>query len=103
VLNWDLLGDLAVIGPIETDISPTTLVDGEDLVIGSEVFLIGYPGEVEELPQPAISRGLISRKREWEAIGMTYFQTDAAIAGGTERRYSGISSGPSNRNQWPIL
>ena len=82
ILNWDLLGDLAVIGPLETAIDPVALVDREDLITGSEVFLIGYPGEAEQFPQPAISRGLISRLREWEPIEMTYFQTDAAVAEG---------------------
>jgi len=82
VLNWDLMGDLAVIGPLETAIDPVALVDREDLITGSEVFLIGYPGEAEQFPQPAISRGLVSRLREWDGIRMTYFQTDAAVAGG---------------------
>lgn len=82
VVNMDLMGDLAVIGPIDTDLQALVLVDGEALIIGNDVYLIGYPGEVEEFPQPSISRGLISRMREWEPIGMTYFQTDAAIAGG---------------------
>jgi S1-C subfamily serine protease len=82
VLNWDLLSDLAIIGPLQTPISPVVLVDGEDLIIGSDVFLLGYPGEVDQFPQPTITRGLISRLREWEPIEMTYFQTDATIAGG---------------------
>ena len=82
VLNWDLMGDLAVIGPLQTSIDPVALVDGEDLMTGSDVFLIGYPGEVEMFPEPTLSRGLISRLREWDAIKMTYFQTDASIAGG---------------------
>jgi S1-C subfamily serine protease len=82
VLNWDLLGDLAVIGPLETSIKPMALVDGEDLIIGSDTFLIGYPGEVEQFPQPTFTRGLISRLREWEPTEITYFQTDALIAGG---------------------
>ena len=82
VLGWDLIADLAVIGPLETSIDPVALVDGEASVIGSDVYLIGYPGEVESFPQPTISRGLISRLREWDRIGMTFFQTDASIAGG---------------------
>jgi S1-C subfamily serine protease len=82
LLNSDLLGDLAVLGPVETDVEPITLADGEDLVIGSEVFLIGYPGEVEEFPQPTITGGHISRLRESTALGLTYFQTDAPVAGG---------------------
>ena len=82
VLSWDLMGDLAVIGPLDTEIAPLELVNGEGLIIGSDVLLIGYPGEAEKFPQPTISRGLLSRYREWEAIEMTYFQTDAPVAGG---------------------
>ncbi len=82
VENWDLMGDLAVVGPVETEVSPIELVDGEELIIGSEIYLIGYPGEVDEFPQPTITRGLISRLREWEPIGVTFFQTDAMVAGG---------------------
>ncbi len=82
VFNVDLLADLAILGPIETDIMPVSLVDGEDRVIGSDVYLVGYPGEVDQFPQPTITRGLISRLREWESVGITYFQSDAAIAGG---------------------
>ena len=82
VANWDLMADLAVIGPIDSSVKEIRLVDGEDLTVGSDVFLIGYPGEVQEFPQPTITRGIISRTREWEPIEMTYFQTDAAIAGG---------------------
>ena len=82
VLAWDPLVDLALIGPLETAISPLELADGEDLVIGSEVFFVGYPGESDEYPQPTIARGILSRVRQWEAAGITYFQSDAAIAGG---------------------
>jgi S1-C subfamily serine protease len=82
VMNWDLMGDLALVGPVETDVEPVELVDGEDLVIGRDVFLIGYPGEVDEFPQPTITRGLISRLRQWEPVDVTFFQTDAMIAGG---------------------
>ncbi|MCB0199924.1 MAG: trypsin-like peptidase domain-containing protein [Anaerolineae bacterium] len=82
VLATDLIGDLAVLGPIETDLSPVSFLTDERLVIGKDVYLIGYPGEVEDFPQPTISRGLVSRLRNWPAIDMTYLQTDAAIAGG---------------------
>ena len=46
------------------------------------MLLIGYPAEFGEFPQPTITWGILSRYREWEQIGITYFQTDAAIAGG---------------------
>ena len=82
VPDGDMMADLAIIGPIKTWIDPLPLTNGEDLSIGSEVFLIGYPGEAELYPQPAISRGILSRLREWERIGMTYLQTDADLSGG---------------------
>ena len=82
VANWDLLADLAVLGPITTDVPPIALSTLEDLDVGSEVYLVGYPGEVDMYPQPTITRGLISRIRECEPLGVTYFQTDASIGGG---------------------
>ena len=62
--------------------APAELADGEGLPPGSELYLIGYPAEVEVYPEPTITRGVLSRFREWEWFGMTYFQTDASIAGG---------------------
>ena len=82
VVNWDLLTDLAILGPVETTLPPLALADGEGLPIGSEVYLIGYPGEVEKHPQPTITRGVISRHREWDQVGLTYLQTDARFFGG---------------------
>ena len=82
VRNWDLLADLAVLGPLDTKQPPLTLADGENLPIGSEIYLIGYPGEVEDLPKPSLTRGVLSRRREWEAAKLTYLQSDATIIGG---------------------
>ncbi len=82
VRNWDLLADLAVLGPLEAKQPPLKLADGENLPIGSEVYLIGYPGEVEDLPKPTLTRGVISRRREWEPAKLTYLQSDATIMGG---------------------
>ena len=90
VVGWDSMADLAVLGPVDVPArplgvkggGPLQLGDGEDLAPGSELFLVGYPAEVDELPEPSITRGILSRFREWERLGMTYLQTDAAIAGG---------------------
>ncbi len=82
VSNWDLLADLAVLGPIDTDNPPIKFSAKEDLEIASDVYLLGYPGEVSDYPQPTITRGLISRIREWEPVGITFFQTDASMGGG---------------------
>ncbi len=80
--GWDLLADLAVLGPIDVPAQPATLRAGESIPIGSETYLIGYPGEFEALPQPTMVRGILSRLREWEPVGITYFQTDAIAIGG---------------------
>lgn len=82
VVGWDLLVDLAVLGPIPTSLEPLPMLDGENVAIGSEMYLIGYPAEVEAYPQTTMTRGILSRLREWEPAGITYFQTDAAITGG---------------------
>ena len=82
VFNSDPLADLAVLGPIDVSAPSLTLSDGEDLAIGSDLYLVGYPAEMELFPQPTITSGILSRLREWERGGITYFQTDAAITGG---------------------
>ena len=82
VKGWDLLADLAVLGPIDAPAQPATLLDGESIPIGSDMYLIGYPGEVEHFPHPTIAEGTLSRLRQWEPIGVTYLQADAPTAGG---------------------
>ena len=82
VVGWDPLADLAVLGPVNVSARPLELVDGEGMALGSELFLVGYPAEVELFPQASITQGILSRLREWDRLGMTYLQTDAAIAGG---------------------
>ena len=80
--GWDLLTDLAVLGPIDAPAPPATLLDGENIPIGSDMYLIGYPGEVESLPQPTIVPGVLSRLREWVPVDITYFQTVSTTTGG---------------------
>ena len=84
VIGWDLMADVAVLGPLEADplpaIPPFDLTEG--LAIGADLFTIGYPGEVESFPQPTISRGILSRYRTWSGQEATYLQTDAALDGG---------------------
>ena len=82
VVGWDPMADLAVLGPVDVSAQPLRLKDGEGMTLGSELLLVGYPAEVDLFPQPTITRGILSRFREWVRLGMTYFQTDAAIAGG---------------------
>ena len=82
VVGWDPMADLAVLGPVAVSAQPLKLKDGEGTALGSDLLLVGYPAEVDLFPQPTITRGILSRFREWERLGITYFQTDAGIAGG---------------------
>ncbi len=82
VLNWDLMADLALVGPLKTTLPRLRLVTDEQLPMGSPTYLIGYPQEIETFPQPSITAGVLSRLREWETINMTYLQSDALILGG---------------------
>ena len=82
VVGWDPMADLAVLGPVTVSAQPLRLTNGEDTAIGSELLLIGYPAEVDLFPQPTITRGILSRYREWERLRITYLQTDAQISGG---------------------
>ena len=83
VAGWDPIADLAVLGPVKVSAQPLSLVDGESTSVGSELFLVGYQDEVDLLfPQPTITRGILSNRREWEPGGITYLQTNPRVAGG---------------------
>ncbi len=79
---WDLMVDLALVGPIDVSFPPLTLVDGSDLEIGSDLYLVGYPTEVDSFPQPTITKGILSRIRHWNVLDLSLFQTDATLIGG---------------------
>ena len=80
----DVDADLALVGPLPASLErpPLRIVSPDDQRIGNEVFLIGYPGEVENFPAPAITRGVISRLREARFENLTFLQSDATIVGG---------------------
>ncbi len=82
VVGWDPFADLAVLGPINVSAPLLRLGDGEALAPGSELFLVGYPAESDLFPEPTITRGILSRLRQWDLYDLTLLQTDAAIAGG---------------------
>ena len=82
VVGWDPFADLAVLGPVDTPLSPLRLADGEAMTPGSDLYLVGYPAETDLYPEPSITAGILSRFREWDVYGITMLQTDADIAGG---------------------
>ncbi len=83
VIGWDLMADVAVLGPI-SDATPEPPQFGfpDGLPVGADLYVIGYPGEEEPFPQPAISRTVLSRYRRWPGQRATYLQTDEALDGG---------------------
>ena len=84
VIGTDLMADLALIdvSGVSSQPDPVELGNGEDLPIGSTVYMIGYPAEPERNPDPTISEGILSRLREWHSEGWTFLQSDAAVVGG---------------------
>ncbi|MGE3858282.1 MAG: trypsin-like peptidase domain-containing protein, partial [Dehalococcoidia bacterium] len=86
VVARDRLLDLAVIEiPGTREVIPDF---GEPpVVVGSELYVLGYPGNTERSPQPILSRGLVSQVLTWDTLGVTYLRTDASGA-------PGISGGP---------
>ena len=81
VVGVDLSADIAVLGPITTDRDPVPIVDPTGLDQGSDVFLVGYPGDQED-PEVTITRGVFSRRRELKDWGLSFLQSDAKIAPG---------------------
>lgn len=82
VVGVDLSADLALLGPVDTDRETLKIVDYESVNKGDDVYLVGYPGEIDEEPEATISRGILSRVRKARGYGLTFLQTDAAIGGG---------------------
>ena len=82
VIGVDVFADIALLGPIDARATPLTFEDPAGLVGGDELYLVGYPGEVDPKPEPTISRGILSRLRSVPEFDQHYVQTDAAIAHG---------------------
>ena len=79
VVGSDPIVDLAVLGPVDVQVPSLSLADGENLPLGSELFLVGYTDGVDASPQASITQGILSRYQEWEPHGITLLQTDATI------------------------
>jgi len=82
VVGIDPFADIALLGPVVTDRSALPLPGSVDVEQGDDVYLVGYPGEFDAAPEAAISKGLVSRLRDYRPFEQTYIQTDAAIGGG---------------------
>jgi hypothetical protein len=83
VVGVDWSADLALIDVSGMDQLPQparlTLTDYSS---GDRVYLIGFPAEDPNSPEPAITTGIISRTRTWEDGRLRFIQSDALISGG---------------------
>ncbi len=79
---FDLDADLALLGPVRRPAEPLRFSTNDNLQIGSPLYLIGYPAEVEDFPKPAITSGILSRIRESRFNNLRFLQSDATIVGG---------------------
>lgn len=83
VVAWDWLADIAIlrVGAVP-GVQPVRIGDWRELAVGTDVYLIGYPGETEQRPTPTITRGLVSKLRTGGPALLTYIESDAYASGG---------------------
>lgn len=77
--------DIAVLGPIEPgDNGPVPIARtvSADVRVGETVFLLGYPDERNTLPVPALTQGIVNRRRNVVLRDYSFLQVDALIAPG---------------------
>ncbi|MEM7124902.1 MAG: tetratricopeptide repeat-containing serine protease family protein [Chloroflexota bacterium] len=97
VHSWDLVADLALLGPIDTDVEPVPLVDGSMLPDGSALYLMGYPASAALFSQPVLKSGTLSAIRMWDRADYTFFEADFT-SGDAE---NDVESDASNRQSLP--
>ena len=79
VKAWDLLADLALLGPVDAPHGGVSLGSQERLGVGQEALLVGFQVATEEFPQLTVIRRAIAGIREFESTGITYLQTDSFL------------------------
>lgn len=77
VAHWDMMANLALLGPVETDLPALSLGNGESLAVGSNVFLVAYPRGADDSARPWVNEGELHEQRQWAAAEFTFFQTNA--------------------------
>jgi len=77
VLGWDLLADIAVLGPVAVDLPSFSFGDQPTILVGDSVTLSGFVDE-----ELVSSQGTVRLIREWHGPRIQYLETDAPIVGG---------------------
>ncbi|MDA1347362.1 MAG: hypothetical protein O3A47_00595 [Chloroflexi bacterium] len=79
VLGWDLLSDIAVIGPVAVDAPAASTAPAETFSAGTALFRIGYPEASRR--SPSISTTPVYRTYKWAGPGLTYLLTGPGTGG----------------------
>ncbi|HWJ61166.1 MAG TPA: serine protease [Acidimicrobiales bacterium] len=82
VVGVDLIADLAVIGPIDTDRPALAVADPDGLSPGDEIHLVGYPGDQEDDLHVEVETGSYVRHQFPEDWGLDYLQANVDIEDG---------------------
>ena len=77
----DLVADIAVVGPIETDAPPVDIVAPTAKAATGEAHLVGFPGEQDDA-KAVITDGDLVGEREAKPWDLTYVESDAEIGAG---------------------
>jgi len=84
VLALDPFIDLAVvdISRLGRKPAPIELGSVEDLEVGNELFVVGYPSPDEFTPEPTVDSGEVLGFTDWEFTGVDWFTVAAPAIGG---------------------
>ncbi len=84
VLAVDPFADLAVVDISRLANRPDPLPQGaiEDLDMGSQLWIVGYPLPDEFTPEPSLDSGAVLGTTEWDFSGVSWFTVDAPAIGG---------------------
>jgi len=84
VVSYDLMADLAILGPVETTAQLLPFGDGGTATEGRNIFAVGYPEGGNKL---VANEGEVWRVDKWKDVNVSYVHT-------TARAQLGMSGGP---------
>ncbi len=93
VVFYDLMADLAILGPVERSAPGLTFATGGRPSEGSTAFSAGYPGEAQEF---GVNKGEIWSVERWADADVTYLYTSA-------HGEAGMSGGPVTDGQGSVI
>jgi S1-C subfamily serine protease len=77
VAHWDMMTNLALLGPVETGLPALSLANGERLDEGRNVFLVAYPRGADDSAELWVSEGELRGLQEWAPAELTFLETNA--------------------------